>query len=40
MSIPQGAIRFNTDTHRLESYAQDRWFENATDVPTLEGGTR
>ena len=40
MSIPQGAIRFNTDTHRLEFYAQDRWFEMATDVPTLEGGTR
>ena len=40
MSIPQGAIRFNTDTHRLEFYAQDRWFEMATNVPTLEGGTR
>ena len=38
--VPQGAIRLNTDSHKLEFYAQDRWFEMATDVPTLEGGAR
>ena len=25
-SIPQGAIRFNTDSQKLEFYAQDQWF--------------
>ena len=38
--IPQGAIRFNTDSQKMEFYAQDQWWEMATDVPTLDGGTR
>ena len=38
--IPQGAIRLNTDSQKLEFYAQDQWWEMATDVPTLDGGTR
>ena len=38
MSIPQGAIRLNTDSQRLEFFAQDRWFEFATHTPTLDGG--
>ena len=33
--VPQGAIRLNTDSHKLEFYAQDRWFEMATDTPVL-----
>ena len=40
MSIPQGAIRLNTDSQRLEFFAQDRWYEFATDSPTLDGGAR
>ena len=40
IGVPQGAIRLNTDSQRLEFYAQDRWFEMATDVPTLDGGAR
>ena len=40
IGVPQGAIRLNTDSQKLEFYAQDRWFEMATDVPTLEGGAR
>ena len=35
IEVPQGAIRLNTDSHKLEFYAQDRWFEMATDTPNL-----
>tara|TARA_B100000614_G_scaffold243485_1_gene246769 strand:+ start:326 stop:1345 length:1020 start_codon:yes stop_codon:yes gene_type:complete len=40
IGVPQGAIRFNTDSQKLEFFAQDRWYEMATDVPTLDGGAR
>ena len=40
IGVPQGAIRLNTDSQRLEFFAQDRWYEMATDVPTLDGGER
>ena len=40
IEVPQGAIRLNTDSQKLEFYAQDRWFEMATDDPTLNGGAR
>ena len=40
VEVPQGAIRLNTDSQKLEFYAQDQWWEMATDVPTLEGGSR
>ena len=31
MSIPQGAIRLNTDSQKLEFFAQDRWYQMATE---------
>ena len=40
VEIPQGAIRLNTDSQKLEFYAQDQWWQMATDVPTLDGGVR
>ena len=40
IGVPQGAIRLNTDSQKLEFYAQDRWYEMATDVSTLDGGDR
>ena len=40
IEVPQGAIRLNTDSQRLEFFAQDRWYEMATNTPTLDGGTR
>ena len=40
IEVPQGAIRLNTDSQKLEFYAQDRWYEMATDTPALNGGTR
>jgi len=33
--IPQGAIRFNTDSQRLEFYAQGEWWVISTDTPNL-----
>ena len=40
IEVPQGAIRLNTDSQKLEFFAQDRWYEFATDSPTLDGGDR
>ena len=40
IEVPQGAIRLNTDSQKLEFFAQDRWYEMATDTPTLDGGAR
>jgi hypothetical protein len=33
--IPQGAIRFNTDSQKLEFYAQGEWWNIVTDTPNL-----
>ena len=38
IEVPQGAIRLNTDSQKLEFYAQDQWWEMATDTPVLDGG--
>ncbi len=32
VEVPQGAIRLNTDSQKLEFYAQDQWWEMATEV--------
>jgi hypothetical protein len=37
IEVPQGAIRLNTDSQKLEFFAQDRWYEMATDSPNLDG---
>ena len=37
--IPQGAIRFNTDSQRLEFYAQGQWWIMSTDSPNLGDGS-
>ena len=39
--VPQGAIRFNTDSQRLEFYAQGEWWVMSTDTPNFGnvGGT-
>ena len=36
--IPQGAIRFNTDSQKLEFYAQGEWWVMSTDTPNLGRG--
>ena len=40
VEVPQGAIRLNTDSQKLEFYAQGQWWEMATDTPVLDGGAR
>ena len=40
IEVPQGAIRLNTDSQKLEFFAQDRWHEFAVDSPILDGGAR
>ena len=35
IEVPQGAIRLNTDSQKLEFFAQDRWYEMETDTPNL-----
>ena len=37
--IPQGAIRFNTDSQRLEFYAQDQWWIMSTNNVGLATAT-
>ena len=39
VEVPQGAIRLNTDSQKLEFYAQDQWWEMATDFPYLGNAT-
>ena len=38
IEVPQGAIRLNTDSQKLEFYAQDRWYEMATEETSGLGG--
>ena len=35
ITTTQGAIRFNTDSQKLEFFAQDQWFEMVIDTPAL-----
>ena len=38
IGVPQGAIRLNTDSQKLEFFAQDRWYEMATHSDVFDGG--
>ena len=38
IEVPQGAIRLNTDSQKLEFFAQDRWYEFATEDTSGNGG--
>ncbi len=40
VEVPQGAIRLNTDSQKLEFFAQDQWWEMATYNNNLNGGAR
>jgi hypothetical protein len=39
VTTAQGAIRFNTDSQKLEFFAQDQWFEMVIDTPALGVGS-
>ena len=34
VEVPQGAIRLNTDSQKLEFFAQDQWWEMSTEEST------
>ena len=38
VTTAQGSIRFNTDSQKLEFYAQDQWWEMVIDTPNLGRG--
>ena len=38
--IPTGAVRFNTDSSKMEVYIGDTWMQVAVSSPNLDGGVR
>ena len=38
--IPTGAVRYNTDSNKMEVYIGDTWMEVSVSSPNLDGGTR
>ena len=38
--IPTGAVRFNTDSNKMEVYIGSAWMEVAVSTPNLDGGAR
>ena len=38
--IPEGAIRYNTDSNKMEVWIGDKWMIVGTSSPTLDGGAR
>ena len=40
VEVPQGAIRLNTDSQKLEFFAQDQWWEMATSAALTTGSGR
>ena len=39
-SVPTGAIRFNTDSNKMECFNGTKWMQIAVSSPDLDGGTR
>ena len=40
VEIPTGAVRYNTDSNKMEVYIGDTWMEVAVSSPNLDGGGR
>ena len=40
VEIPTGAVRYNTDSNKMEVYIGDTWMEVAVSSPNLDGGAR
>ena len=38
--IPEGAIRYNTDSNKMEVWIGDKWMIVSTSTPNLDGGAR
>ena len=37
--IPEGAIRYNTDSNKMEVWIGEKWMQVAVSTPNLGGGT-
>ena len=40
VEIPTGAVRYNTDSNKMEVYIGSTWMEVAVSTPNLDGGAR
>ena len=40
MAIPEGAIRYNTDSNKMEVWIGEKWMIVGTSSPNLDGGSR
>ena len=40
MAIPTGAIRYNTDSNKMECFNGTKWMQVAVSSPDLNGGPR
>ena len=40
VEIPTGAVRYNTDSNKMEVYVGSTWMEVAVSSPNLDGGSR
>ena len=40
MGIPTGAIRYNTDSNKMECFNGTKWWEISVSSPDLNGGVR
>ena len=40
ISTEIGAIRYNTDSNKMECYVNDKWMIVSTSSPNLDGGAR
>ena len=38
--IPTGAVRYNTDSNKMEVWIGDKWMQVAVSTPNLDGGAR
>ena len=40
VTVPTGAIRYNTDSNKMECFNGTKWYEIAVSSPDLNGGAR
>ena len=40
VEVPTGAIRYNTDSNKMECFNGTKWMQVAVSSPDLDGGTR
>ena len=38
--VPTGAIRYNTDSNKMECFDGTKWYEISVSSPNLDGGAR